>query len=330
MTIALIARRSLMTGLGCVAAWPFATRAQQSALPMVGFLRDSSFDTSAKIIGALREGLKEASYVDGQNVAIEARWSEGHYDQLPKLAAELVQRRVAVIVGAGNTAAIAAKAATSTIPIVFTTGDDPIQIGLVASLNRPEANVTGVAFPSGFIGSKGVELLHELVPTVTTIGLLVNPTSLAAEDQAREAEAATRALGLQLKVVQARNEGDFDSAFAALEQGGAGTLLIPGNSVFTGGQNRLVALAAGHRLPTLYPQGEFVRAGGLISYGASITGAYHEAGVYVGRILKGEKPSNLPVIESSKIEFLVNLKTAKTLGLAFPPSILVRADELIE
>lgn len=326
----MIRRREFIAYLSGAAAWPLAVRAQQSAVPVVGFLRDSSFDASTKILGALREGLEEAGYVEGQNVAIEARWSEGDYDQLPKLAAELVQRQVAVILGAGSTAAIAAKAATSIIPIIFSTGDDPIQSGLVSSLNRPEGNVTGVTFPSGFLGVKGVELMHELAPTVTAIGLLVNPNSPAAQDQTREAQAATRTLGLQLDVVNARNESDFDTTFAALQQRGVGALLIPGNSVFTGGRNRLVGLAARHKLPTIYAQNEFVRAGGLMSYGASITGAYRDAGVYIGRILKGAKPSDLPVMQSRKIEFVINLKTAKTLGITFPPSFLVLADEVIE
>jgi putative ABC transport system substrate-binding protein len=324
-------RREFITLLGGVAvAWPLAARAQQPAMPLVGFLRDSSPDASAAILGALRQGMKEADFVEAQNVAIEYRWSEGQYDQLPKLAAELVRRQVAVIVAAGIDAAIAAKAATTTIPIIFVIGDDPVQMSIVASLNRPGGNVSGVTFYSGVLGAKGVEFLHELVPTATAIGLLVNPNSPAAEAQVREAQAATRVLGQSLHIVNARNERDIDTGFAMLEQRRVGALLISGNAEFAGQRDRLVALAARHRLPTMYPLDVFVAAGGLMSYGASITDAYRQVGVYTGRILKGAKPSDLPVMLPTKYEFVINLKTAKTLGLDIPAKLLALADRVIE
>lgn len=273
--------------------------------------------------------MKEAGFIEGQNVAIEYRWSEGQFDQLPKLAAELVRRQVAIIVAAGNDAGIAAKAATTTIPIVFAIGDDPVEMGIVA-LNRPEGNVTGVTFYSGALTAKAVELLHELVPTATTIGLLLNANSPTAETQMRETRAATRVLGQQLYIVNARNERDIDAGFAVLEQKGVGALLIPGDAEFTGQRDRLVALAARYRMPTMYPQDQFVAAGGLMSYGASIIDAYRHVGDYTGRILKGAKVSDLPVMLPTKYQFVINLKTAKALGLTVPQSLLATADEVIE
>jgi putative ABC transport system substrate-binding protein len=326
----MILRREFIRLLGGATALPLAARAQQPAIPVVGFLRDSSYDASITLLAALRQGMKEAGFVEGQNVAIEYRWSEGQYDQLPKLAAELVRRRVAVIVAAGNVAAIAAKAATATTPIVFATGDDPIQMGIVASLNRPEGNVSGVTFYSGVLGAKALELLHELVPTATAIGLLVNPNSPSAEAQVRDAQAATRALKQQLHVENARNQRDIDQAYAVLEQKRIGALIIPGNAVFTGQRDRLVALAVRYGLPTMYPQREFAVAGGLMSYGGSITDAYRQVGVYAGRILKGEQPGGLPVLQPTKFEFVINMKTAKALGLEVPDRLLALADEVIE
>jgi len=327
-----VRRREFITLLGgTAAAWPLAAGAQQPATPVVGFLRESSSDASTAILEALRQGLKETGFSEGQNVVIEYRWAERQNDQLPKLSADLVRRQVAVIVAAGNDAAIAAKAATTTIPIVFATGDDPVQMGIVASLNRPEGNITGVTFYSGVLG-KRVELLHELVPTATAIGLLVNPNSPTTETQVSvtEARAATRVLGQQLHIVNARNERDMDTGFAALKQKGVGALLISGNAVFTGQRDRLVALAARHSLPTMYPHDEFVAAGGLMSYGAGITDAYRQVGVYTGRILKGAKPSDLPVMLPTKYELVINLKTAKTLGLDIPAKLLALADKVIE
>lgn len=324
-------RREFIVVLGsATVASPLAVRAEQTAMPVVGFLRDSSPDASTAILGALRQGMKELGFVEGQNVAIEYRWTEGQYDLLPKLAAELVRRQVAVIVAAGNNVAIAAKAATTTIPIVFATGDDPVQMGIVASINRPEGNVSGVTFYSGGSGGKEMELLHELVPATTAIGLLINPNGPAAEAQIREAQAATRVLRQQLHIVNARNERDIDTGFTVLKQRGVGALLIVGNAMFTGQRDRLVALAALHSLPTMYPHDEFVAAGGLMSYGASITDTYRQAGVYTGRILKGAKPSDLPVMLPTKYEFVINLKTANTLGLDIPAKLLALADKVIE
>jgi putative ABC transport system substrate-binding protein len=299
-------------------------------MPVIGFFRDSSSEGSTAIISAFHRGVKETGFVEGQNVAIEYRWSEGQSDHLPSLASELVRHRVAVLVGAGEVSAIAAKAATTAIPIVFVAGDDPVQMGIVANLNRPGGNITGVTFHSGDLGAKGIELLHELVPSATAIGLLVNTNSPAAEAQVREAQEATHALGLRLEVVNARNERDIDLAFAALEQKRVGALLIPGNAVFTGRRDQLVALGARYRLPTMQNIREFVTAGGLMSYSASITDAYRQAGVYVGRILKGERPADLPVMRSVKFELVINLKTAKSLGLTIPTSLLVAAEEVIE
>jgi putative ABC transport system substrate-binding protein len=324
-----IRRRAFIGVLGGAAAWPLAAWAQQP-VPVIGFLRDSSAEGSAAIISAFQRGVKEAGLIEGQNVIIEYRWSEGQYDRLPSLASELVRHRVAALVGAGEVAAIAAKAVTTAIPIVFVTGDDPVQMGIVASLNRPGDNITGVTFHSGNLGVKGIELLHELVPTATAIGLLVNTNSPAAKAQVREAQEATHALGLRLELVNAHNENDVDFAFAALEQKRVGALLIPGNAVFTGQRDQLVALAARYRLPTMQNIREFVTAGGLMSYSASITDAYRQAGVYIGRILKGARPADLPVMQSVKFELMINLKTAKSLGLTIPTSLLVAAEDVIE
>jgi len=274
--------------------------------------------------------MQKAGFVEGQNVAIEYRWSGGQHDQLPKLAADLVRRQVAVIVAAGNDAAIAAKAATTTIPIAFAIGDDPVQMGIVAGLNRPEGNVSGVTFYSGVLGAKGVEILHELVPTAAAIGLLINPNSPAAETQVREARSATQALGKQLHIMSARNERDIDTGFAVLKQRGVGALLVSGNAEFTGQLDRIVALAARHSLPSMYPLDVFVAAGGLMSYGASITDAYRQVGVYTGRILKGAKPADLPVVQSTKFKLVINLTTAKALGIEVPETLLATADELIK
>jgi len=326
-----VRRRDLILAVGAAAVWPPSARAQQPTVPLIGFLRDSSSEASTAILLAFRQGLKETSpLIEGQSVTIEYRWSEGDYDRLPSLAAELAQRRVAVMVGAGEVAAIAAKAATTTIPIVFVTGDDPVQMGIVANLNRPAGNVTGVTFHSGNLGAKGLELLHEVAPKVTAIGLLVNTNSPAAAAQVQEAQAAAHALGLQLHSASAHSEHEIDLAFAVLEEKHVGALLVPGNAVFTGQRDQLVALEARYRLPTMQNIREFVIAGGLMSYGASITDAYRQAGVYVGRILNGEKPGDLPVIQSVKFELLINLKTAKALSLDLPASLLARADEVIE
>ena len=328
-------RRDFITLLGGAAAasaslWPRPLVAQQPAMPVIGFIRSTSANASANLVAAFRRGLTEAGYIEGQNIAVEYRWAEYRDERLPGLATDLVRRQCAVIIAGGNGAALAVKAATATIPIVFSTGDDPIELGLVASLNRPEGNVTGIFFYSGVLESKQLELLREAVPKATVIGVLVNPTSPASVVQARDAQAAARALGQQIYIVNASSERDIDAAFATLIQHQVGGILVSGNALFTGQRNRLAALAAHHALPAIYYGREFVEAGGLMSYGASITDAYRQVGNYAGRILKGTKPADLPVQAPTKFELVVNVKTAKALGLTIPESFLLRADEVIE
>jgi ABC-type uncharacterized transport system substrate-binding protein len=323
-------RREFITLLGgAAAAWPAAARAQQS-MPVIGFLRITSPDDAAYLVAGLLQGLKEVGFVESQNIAIEYRWAENRRERLPALAADLVRRQCAVILGSGNAAALAVKAATTSIPIVFATGDDPVQLGLVASLNRPGGNVTGVFFYSGVLLSKQLELLRDVLPRATLIGVLVNPTSPAAEPQTREAQVAARALGQQVLILNASSEHDFEAAFETLAQQRAGALLIAGNALFNGQRDLLVAAAARHAVPAIYFAREFAAAGGLMSYASSITNEYRQAGIYTGRILKGAKPADLPVMLPTKFELVVNLKTAKTLGLTIPESFLLRADEVIE
>jgi putative tryptophan/tyrosine transport system substrate-binding protein len=324
-------RRAFISLLGGAAAWPLAAWAQQPGMPVVGFLRSTSANASIDLVAALRRGLAEAGYTEGQNIAIEYRWAEGHNDRLPALAADLVRRQCALIVAGGDAAAHAAKTATTAVPIVFATGEDPVKVGLVSRLNRPGGNITGISFyNSADLVSKQLELLREVVPKAAVIGVLVNPTMAAVQSQESEAQVAARALGLQLLVVNAGSERDFDTAFTTLVEQRVEALLIAGSALFTGQRYRLVAGAARYALPTIYPLREFVAAGGLMSYGGSLTDAYRQVGVYAGRILKGEKPADLPVTLPTKFELVINLQTAKGLGIEIPPMLLARADEVIE
>jgi ABC-type uncharacterized transport system substrate-binding protein len=324
-------RREFITLLGAALAWPVAARGQQPAMPVIGFLNSSSPDGYATNVAAFRQGLRETGYVEGQNVAIEYRWAEGQIDRLPALTADLVQRRVAVIAATTAPAVLAAKAATATIPIVFETAADPIQLGFVASLNRPGGNITGVANLNLGIAPKRLELLRELVPAASVVGLLINPANpLLAEPAARASQAAARTLGLNLHVLNASSEGDFEQAFASLMQLRAGGLVIGPDAFFTARSRQLAALALRHAVPTVHQNREFVAAGGLVSYGGLTSDAYRLTGVYTGRVLKGEKPADLPVQQATKVELYINLKTAKTLGITIPLPLSGRADELIE
>jgi ABC-type uncharacterized transport system substrate-binding protein len=322
-------RREFIAGLGSVAAWPLAVRAQQPAMPVVGFLRSSTLAASMPLVTAFRQGLKELGFVEGQNVAVDYRYADNQVDRLPALVADLLGRPVAVIVG-DTIAAIPVKAATATVPIVFGTGGDPVRQGLVVSLNRPGGNVTGVVFFTTELGTKRLELLRQLVPKATTIAMLMNPNSPNFAAERSDAQAAAQAIGQQLVILDVSNDRDIETAFATLINRGAGALLIGSGTFLTSNAERLVALAARYGLPAIYPQREAALAGGLMSYGTSLTDAYRQIGVYTGRILKGEKPAELPVIRSTKFEFVLNLKTVKALGLDVPPTLLALADEVIE
>ena len=325
-------RRAFITLLGSAAAtWPLAAHAQQAALPVIGLLSSRSPDDSARFLAAFRHGLNETGYVEGQNVAIEYRWAQGRYDQLPSLADDLARRRVTVIVAPESSpGALAAKAATSTIPIVFHVGVHPVALGIVPSLSRPGGNITGVASLNVEVGPKRLELLHELVPSATVIALLVNPASPIAEALATNAHSAARTLGLELHVLHASAERDFDPVFANLRQLRAGGLVIGSDVFFNTQSRRLAALAVHFAVPAIYQYREFVEAGGLMSYGGSLTDPYRLIGLYTGRILKGEKPADLPVQQSTKVELIFNLKSARALGLTVPITLLGRADEIIE
>jgi ABC-type uncharacterized transport system substrate-binding protein len=324
-------RRDLLALVGGAVVWPLATGAQQSTVPVIGFLNADSPQGYARQLSAFLKGLGENGYVDGRNVAIEYRWAENHLDRLPAMAADLVHRQVNVIAATSTPAALAAKAATASIPIVFETGGDPVQLGLVARLNQPDGNVTGVTQLNWEILPKRLELLHELVPTKGVIALLINPTdSVYAETQSREALAAVRTLGLDLRVVNASTERDFDLVIAELIRLRAGGLVIGEDAFFNSHIKQLAALTIHHSVPAVYKSREFVAAGGLVSYGSEVTEAYHLAGVYTGRILKGDKLADLPVQQGTKVGLFINLKTAKTLGITISPALLARADELIE
>jgi ABC-type uncharacterized transport system substrate-binding protein len=325
-----IERRRFLATLGSAAAWPLAARGQQPAMPVIGFLNGASPEGYAPYVAAFRQGLKEAGYVEGQNTTIEYRWAEGHYDQLPALASDLIQHKVTVIAATSSPAARAAKAATSTVPIVFTTGDDPVKLGLVASLNQPGGNVTGVSNLIVELGSKQVGLLRELAPGTTAIAVLTNPNFPGTERQLRDVEVAARVLGLQLMVLRASSERETETAFATMARQSGVALLVGVDPFLLERREHIVALAARHAIPAIYAVREFAVAGGLMSYGSDFAGSYRQAGIYTGRIVRGEKPADLPVQRSTKFEFVINFKTAKALGLAVPNSMQLLADEVIE
>jgi len=323
-------RRAFIAYVGAAAAWPLAARAQQKTMPVVGFLCSGTPESDAFRVAAIRQGLKDSGYVDGHNAAFEYRWAEDNYGRLPLLATELVRREVSVIVLFGNASAVAAKSVTAKIPIVFAVGGDPIKMELVASFRRPDGNVTGVSFLTNTVVAKQLEVLHESVPMAASIGFLVNPTNPNADKTTKDLLAAAKALGLILVVLPARTNSELEAAFDTLIKQRAGALLVYADNFMTNQRNQIVELAIRYRVPTIYPLREFVAAGGLMSYGTSVTEAYRIVGLYAGRILKGEKPADLPVQQSTKVELVVNLKTAKTLGLTMPQTLLARADEVIE
>ena len=322
-------RRTVITLLGGAAAWPVAAYAQQPAMPVIGFLQSGSPGATAHMGAAFHRGLKEAGYVEGQNVGIIYRYAEGQYDRLPGLVADLLDRQVALIGAFGPPAAQAAKAATTTVPVVFTSVD-PVKFGLVASLNRPGGNVTGAHVLTIDLDSKRLEMLSGLVPASAPIGVLINPDAEHAESQAREVQAGALRIGRQIVILNANSERDINSAFRTLVELGAAGLLVAADVFFYGRREQLVTLAAYHAMPAIYEWREYVLAGGLMSYGSSIADAYRQAGVYAGRILKGEKPSDLPVMQPTKFDLVINLKTAKALGLTVPEKLLAIADEVIE
>jgi putative tryptophan/tyrosine transport system substrate-binding protein len=324
-------RREFITVLGGMAAtWPLAARAQQPAMPVIGYLSANLPGSTASLTGAFRQGLKDGGYVEGENVTIIYRWAEGQWDRLPALATELLHQRVAVIAAFGNNAAVAAKAATTAIPIVFTVGEDPVRLGLVASLAQPGGNVTGVNTFATEVAAKRLELLREMVPAATRIAVLVSPNAVTSEPTVRDMSAGARAMGLQIQVLNADTSREIEAAFARLARERSDALFVGSNPFFLSRRVQIVQLAARHAIPTTYAQRDFPEIGGLMSYGASVTDAYRQVAVYTARILKGTKPADLPVVQSTKIELVINLPTARALGLEVPPTLLATADEVIE
>jgi putative tryptophan/tyrosine transport system substrate-binding protein len=325
----MIGRREFIALLGGAAVWPLTARAQQPGMPVVGFLRSTSSVDSRYLVAAFRGGLTEVGFIEGRNVAIEQRWAEGRNDRLPALVADLINRQAAVIV-ANTAGAFAAKAAATTLPVVFATGTDPVRDGLVASLNRPGANFTGVIFITSELGTKRLELLRQIAPQATSVAMLVMPSGKETEFERFDVVKAAQALGLQLLVADATSRPELEAAFATFAQRRADAVLVGTGALTNSHSEAIVALAARHSIPTIYPLREYVSIGGLMSYGASITDAYRQAGIYAGRILKGERPADLPVIQSTKFDLVLNLKTAKALGLDVPDKLLALTDEVIE
>jgi putative ABC transport system substrate-binding protein len=323
-------RREFITLLGGAAAtWPLAARAQQPAIPTIGFLDVGSPDLADRV-AEFRKGLNETGYIEGRNVAIEYRWAEGRRERLPGMAADLIGRKVVVIAAAPSSAASAAKAATTTVPIVFVSSFDPVSLGLVASLNRPGGNITGISVLAGELEAKLLQIARELVPNADLVGQLVNPKNLNAQNATKALRATAQAIGQQLIVVNASSENEIDVAFATLAGQRASALIVNADVVLSRQRAQIISLAARYAIPVIYPFPDFVMAGGLMSYGSDMAEGYHLSGGYTGRVLKGEKPGNLPVIQSTKIELIINLKTANAMGLTVPPSLLVRADKVIE
>jgi putative tryptophan/tyrosine transport system substrate-binding protein len=323
-------RREFITLLGGAAAWPLAARAQRPTLPVIGFLNGTSPEGYGRFLLAFRQGLSETGYVEGRNVLFEYRWAEGHYDRLPALVADLISSRVTVIAATTTPANLIAKTATTTIPIVFTTSSDPVDLGLVASLSRPGGNVTGVVTLNVELASKRLEQLHELVPSTSVIALLINPTNPNVKNELNDLQGSAHTIGHHLLVLEARTEDEIDMAFASFVQQQARALLVNTDAFFFSRRNQLIALAKRYAVPAIFDRREFAEIGGLMSYGGSVTDVYRLAGTYTGRIIKGEKPADLPVQQSTKVELVINLNTAKTFGLTFPISLLGRADEVVE
>jgi putative ABC transport system substrate-binding protein len=325
-----VRRREVITVIGGAAAWPFAARAQQPTMPVIGFLNSGAAEALQSLVAAFRQGLSESGYVEGQNLGIEYRWANGDYNKLPRLAAELVGRHVSAILASAPPAVVAAKAATTTIPIVFTSGGNPVELGLVSSLSHPGGNVTGVSFLTNELGGKRLELLRELIPTAAYVGFLVNPTRPSFQSEVKNAQQAAQALGVKLLVLNASTEAEIDTAFAELSQQRIAALIVGTDVFFLSRRDQIVALANRLRIATVYDLREYVMAGGLISYAASITEVYRQAGIYIAKILKGAKPADLPVLQPTKFDLVINLKTAKALGLTVSNQMQLLADEIVE